>query len=372
MNTAPLPAYSVTRTSMKTAMVGDIQLALLSESATTRRVLRSMLVRNSKNPTACVRASILHQRRASNADPWQDEESIDLREIKGGEGVRLHLDSEQTLRLYQELDRLYKLAACGIPLDDGRYVVADENSIVPVPLSAREAVERLIAQDPDGFWVALKELRPDMVSVVALAKQHEERSEALAAFTNHLREKDWDEPKWQKFFEQNTWIFGAGLAYRFLHLITSQPDYGGGSVMGRGTQKGDFLMATAAAAAKYTVLVDIKRPDSLLVTRPYRNGAYEPGRHLVGGVCQLQANCHTWVVEGSQQDSNRDDLEDQDIFTYEPKAILVIGDTRQLDDRDKKGTFELFRRNLHNPEIVTYDELLERASFVVAKDLAAT
>ena len=32
----------------------------------------------------------------------------------------------------------------------------------------------------------------------------------------------------------------------------------------------------------------------------------------------------------------------------------------------KRNTFELFRRNIVNPEIITLDELRERAKFIVA------
>jgi hypothetical protein len=38
------------------------------------------------------------------------------------------------------------------------------------------------------------------------------------------------------------------------------------------------------------------------------------------------------------------------------------------DDDDMVASFELYRRNILNPEIVTYDELLERARFMVAMD----
>jgi Domain of unknown function (DUF4263) len=45
--------------------------------------------------------------------------------------------------------------------------------------------------------------------------------------------------------------------------------------------------------------------------------------------------------------------------------ILVLGDTAQLTSLDKKHTFELFRQNLLKPEIITFDELLARAQFIV-------
>src|SRR5260370_21366388 len=42
----------------------------------------------------------------------------------------------------------------------------------------------------------------------------------------------------------------------------------------------------------------------------------------------------------------------------------VIGHLAELDDIDRKTTFQLFRRNLINPEIITFDELYERAKFI--------
>ena len=56
--------------------------------------------------------------------------------------------------------------------------------------------------------------------------------------------------------------------------------------------------------------------------------------------------------------------------TIDPKTLLIIGNSSQFkgDDRDsrvKAKTFELYRRNSRNIEILTFDELYERASFIV-------
>lgn len=58
---------------------------------------------------------------------------------------------------------------------------------------------------------------------------------------------------------------------------------------------------------------------------------------------------------------------------YNSKAFLVIGSLKFLEDdncsaQEKKiklKTFELFRRDSRNIEIITYDELYERAKFIV-------
>ena len=59
-------------------------------------------------------------------------------------------------------------------------------------------------------------------------------------------------------------------------------------------------------------------------------------------------------------------MKEERIYTYEPRGILVVGHLAQLDHANKRATFELYRRNLLNPEIITYDELLARAKYTVA------
>ena len=56
-------------------------------------------------------------------------------------------------------------------------------------------------------------------------------------------------------------------------------------------------------------------------------------------------------------------------------TILIIGNSkkqiheiRNITERElKSDTFELFRRDSRNVEIITYDELYERAKFIVRK-----
>jgi hypothetical protein len=57
---------------------------------------------------------------------------------------------------------------------------------------------------------------------------------------------------------------------------------------------------------------------------------------------------------------------------FDPKVILIIGHWDELrlssNDRErdaKQRTLELFRRDSRNIEIVTYDELFDRAKFIV-------
>ena len=196
------------------------------------------------------------------------------------------------------------------------------------------------------------------------------RSRALEIFRENLENDNGDESFWQKFFYENDWIFGYGLNYHFIDLITGQPNYGGTNYSGSGGQRGDFLGNTTAEA-KFTVLVEIKTPMTHLLSfnngknKEIRNDVWLLSGELLGAVSQVQVNARTWNRK-SQDKENSKILEGQNIFTVEPKGILIIGNTSELGNHESKSCcFEIFRRNLHNPEILTFDELYERAKFIL-------
>jgi hypothetical protein len=58
----------------------------------------------------------------------------------------------------------------------------------------------------------------------------------------------------------------------------------------------------------------------------------------------------------------------ESIYTVKPRGIVVIGNLSELNSREKRNSFEQFRNNLSNPEVITYDELYERARYIVEGD----
>ena len=79
-------------------------------------------------------------------------------------------------------------------------------------------------------------------------------------------------------------------------------------------------------------------------------------------VSQIQVYCQSW---GTCNSAEIHDYEaEHGVLRVQPKGIVVIGNSSEFKSRKQKQAFELFRRNLHNPEIITYDELLARAKFI--------
>ncbi|MEM9164079.1 MAG: Shedu anti-phage system protein SduA domain-containing protein, partial [Cyanobacteria bacterium P01_F01_bin.4] len=79
-------------------------------------------------------------------------------------------------------------------------------------------------------------------------------------------------------------------------------------------------------------------------------------QHYKGG-CQCGAVVYEVNVIKSLIAESAHNLE-----MFNPKCIVIMGNAeKELDTKEKKDSFELFRTNLKDVEIVTYDELFKKA-----------
>ena len=362
--------FTTKRTSLHSE---DVQEPIIiDETETTRRVFLATIndVKSATNET--VGGYLVHQRKSPKGK-WEDASRIRLSSLKAGEGIKLRLNSQQLRKLYEGLNKLYALSGEKLKDGESEYVVGLKDEISRVPKERKQYVDRLLDDNyGEEIWDTIVSKDPDLATRLSLARIQAERSQALLEFEKSLKEEK-SEPYWQEFFKKNQWIFGYGLKYQFTDLITDQPSYGGTSFTGTGNQKGDYLLNTQANV-KFTVLVEIKTPTTPLISKKksgeevkYRNGAYLQSSDLVGGVSQLQINCKTWLRK-SVEPENQDKL-NPDTYTINPRGILVIGNTKDLDNREKIESFESYRRNTLNPDIITFDELYERAKFIVENDI---
>jgi hypothetical protein len=357
--------YTMRSTSTQSATLED---RVLTETVNTRLLLRPQIVTNVKDPDAGVRVSLIHQRKGTK-EQWEDIPSPPLSSIKAGEIAKLELNSEKTLRLFDELKNLFAISESGgVRFGENVLVVGREDEILRVDANRASVIRWLLDKNyPQEIWRELLRTDPDLATRLSYARIQSERAKAIQQLSANLAAQK-DEQWWQSFFDTNLWIFGYGLDYRILRSVQSQPNYGGAGISGQGTQRGDYLLKTQAVK-QFTVLVEIKRPDApLLGKREYRSGAWQLGDDLTGGVSQLQINSRQWEMDGSRIEQNADTLRQQSVSTIRPKGILVVGHTAQLDSISKRNTFELFRRNITSPEILTFDELYERAKFIVEQE----
>jgi hypothetical protein len=183
------------------------------------------------------------------------------------------------------------------------------------------------------------------------------------------------EDVWQKFFEANTWIFGYGLSYQFLSKLDDrklEQIVRGSDVTGAG-KRADGLMKTRGRINSLCFVENKRHDTPLLGANKYRPDVWAPSHELAGGVSQLQATTHAAIQTIGDRLTPRDEFGNPNgeiLFNIEPRSCLVIGSLNQFQTEHginvpKLRSFELYRRNTWRPEIITFDELLERARFIV-------
>jgi hypothetical protein len=245
-----------------------------------------------------------------------------------------------------------------------------QDQTVPKELSSRDIIEEI------------KDLtHEEKIQLLNLAKRNlfskEEldllsgRKDGLEEFRqNLLNQPEITEKEWQQFFERETWIFGYGLDYRFFKILQRESSVSDSNVDGKDSVITDFL----ATDTRFTTLIELKRPDtSLFEDKKNRSRSWRLSNHLTHAVSQILAQKAEWQLKSERKNYDKKTNEEITELTADPNAILIIGSYKQFEGRDfesrtKARTFELYRRNLRNIEIFTFDELYDRAKFIVQSD----
>ena len=145
-----------------------------------------------------------------------------------------------------------------------------------------------------------------------------------------------------------------------------------GHHVGASGKRVDALMKTKGLISSLC-FVEIKTHRApLLRDRPYRSECWAASNELAGAVSQVQGTVASATATLKDKLELTDSLGNptgEAAFNYQPRAFLVIGNLREFVgtqgvNRDRFRSFELFRRNIVTPEILTFDELYERAKFI--------
>ncbi len=205
------------------------------------------------------------------------------------------------------------------------------------------------------------ELHHDIYAVAA-------KRAALAEFEQRMGTET-PEKDWQAFFEANQWIFGHGLNYvsldRASDTLTARTT---GNEFDRSGKTAD-AMKTRAEVSQF-VFVEIKKHTTDLLRRgdPYRPGCWGVSAEVSNAVTQVQKTTFEFArkrFRTALKDSVGTDT-GETAYSIEPRSYLIVGNSAELQGNDDKiACFELYRRNVRAPEILTFDELLYRARFIV-------
>ncbi len=197
--------------------------------------------------------------------------------------------------------------------------------------------------------------------------------------TYHDKNKDikgtGEEAVWHYFLKKYDWILGLNVDIRFIREFIDEADAGIPNTIGKGNPEADQI-----GWSDYTTLIEFKTSNTNIFTEKKKNtsraNTWSFSSYFIDGVSQCLAQKTDWEKCHRSKDliSGKEEIIDQNkIRTVDPKSIFLIGSKfREISEISlnpeiitKRDTFERFRRNNRNVEIITFDELYERAYFVV-------
>jgi hypothetical protein len=354
-------------TSPKTTKVSEI---VLREGDITQLVFAPVMVPNEKNPLASVNGEFVFQKKA-RGDTWIPLKTIPLTSLKSGEGYTLHLKSEELLKLYEYLGKVYSLRAqAGIPSGNktwietpfsqlgkldyeslAEFLDADISDAAPLiakfikwlstsPQAAATA-QRLVDLNPNQL--------PDLNARVGLALLKDTLSKWRQNASNA------DEGEWQDLLEDRTHVLSQVFSYPLV-IINSKPYLGGKGLDNKGGKFADFLAANAITHS--AVIIEIKTPITpLLASREYRDDVYPFSEELSGAIAQVLNQRRAFLEHHASLAS-----ESPFVVSAAGVCCLVVAGNigNQLKDKRFKENFELQRQALHGVTVVTYDELFRK------------
>ena len=174
--------------------------------------------------------------------------------------------------------------------------------------------------------------------------------------------------------EDNKWILGYGLDYITTDSLDNkklEQVVSGFDVNSRG-KRVDGLLKTKGIISSLC-LCEFKTPDTKLMGKEPRPDSWSISSQLSDAIAQIQKTSRK-LVENLKSETQMKDSEgystDEFLYLNEPKSFIIIGSLTEFlknekINQEKYSSFEIFRKNINNPEIITFDELFERAKYIV-------
>ncbi len=163
-----------------------------------------------------------------------------------------------------------------------------------------------------------------------------------------LLKTDVSESDWSKFLQRNLFLIDPSYIHAFkeIHLT-----------LGATSRKADFGLVDIKS---YLDIFEIKKPTTKLLSKSTDRGNYY--WHSDATKAIVQAEKYLYNAEKSSLALAADLKREAgiDIHVIRPKVILLIGNSDQIDNRQKREDFRILRHSLKNIEIILYDELYER------------
>lgn len=250
------------------------------------------------------------------------------------------------------------------------HIVGDQSELQRLYKQNPEAVQALVETETSADEIKELKNRRDVVDTMQLWLDDDE------AFAEAKAEAGGAEKAWQNLLEANPWVLGVGLGGRLYTTWDEgklEQTVRGANLQTSGKRADAFLVSNGLLRS--VALAEIKHPDTPLLSKDqYRSDVYGISREFSGAIAQAQETVRAakeslagWIAERDNEGGNTGD----GAYLVEPRSFLVIGSMSDLFSAEgnridaKFRSFESFRSNLKAPEVLTFDELVERARWNV-------
>lgn len=179
---------------------------------------------------------------------------------------------------------------------------------------------------------------------------------------------------WHHFFKNNEWIIGLNVDLKFIRDFLSEQRVGNPDSKGSGSPKLDLL-----GISYFTTLIELKTSDTKIFKEKKmsksRANTWDFSKDFIEAYSQALAQRTELLVPKDIITEQKGILDRKINRILDPKSILIIGNRnkefphiRNQEFDVKSDCFERVRRDSRNIEIITYDELFERAFHIVYQD----
>ena len=183
-----------------------------------------------------------------------------------------------------------------------------------------------------------------------------------------------EEHIWHHFLQNNDWILGLNADLRFITQFLDEQKVGMENSQGTESPQVDLF-----GISEFTTLIELKHSSTKFFKINKSKGranTWDFTSDFIEGISQCLGQKNE--LENSFKDKVfvKDDnkrLQKDGIESVDPKSLLIIGNKKiefpilELDNTNilKNKTLERFRRNNRNIDVLTFDELFERAYHIV-------
>jgi|8_EtaG_2_1085327.scaffolds.fasta_scaffold17245_3 hypothetical protein len=264
-------------------------------------------------------------------------------------------------------------------IDNSKFIVQFSSKNDAEKIS--DLVELIDASDlPSSAIESLthKSRKKDLIGFFHLLKNTMINGKAsLERYREKYSVRNGEEYIWHHFLKEHDWILGLNLDIRFIMEFLEEQRVGLEDSLGKGSPRTDLL-----GISDFTTLVELKHSNTNIFKETKSKGranTWDFTTDFIEGVSQCLGQKFELEKIYEQKNFINNEgirLDKQKTHSVDPKSILIIGNKKKEFPIDKGedinniklDTLQRFRRNTRNIDIITFDELFERAFQIVFSD----